>query len=83
VVLVRKVASTIEGGDRLSASTHPSGGQWLSGRLGLAHRRMRAVRSGQRLEQRRMVRGRAEWASAWWLLQGREGKRGFASVPRR
>jgi hypothetical protein len=35
-------------------------------------------------EHRRTVRGRVEWARARWLMWGRgEGKRGFASEPRR
>jgi hypothetical protein len=51
------------------------------------HKAATAAPSGgaQRLEQRSVARGRAEWmARARWLLQGRgEGKRGFASEPRR
>jgi hypothetical protein len=48
VALDGKAASANEGGNRLSASTGPCGGQWLSGRLGMAKRRTRAVRGGQR-----------------------------------
>jgi hypothetical protein len=48
VALDGKAASANEGGDQLSASTGPCGGQWLSGRLGVAKRRTRAVRGGQR-----------------------------------
>jgi hypothetical protein len=52
---------------------------WLGGA-----RRRCAVASTQRLEWRWTARGRAEWASARRLLRGRgEGKRGFASAPRR
>jgi hypothetical protein len=36
------------GGGQLGASIVPCGGRWLSGRLGVAQRRMRVVRGGQR-----------------------------------
>jgi hypothetical protein len=49
VALDGKAASANEGGGWLSASMVPCGGQWLSGRPGMAQRHMRAVRSGQRL----------------------------------
>jgi hypothetical protein len=49
VALDGKAASANEGGGWLSASMGPCGGQWLSGRLGVAQRCMRALRSGQRL----------------------------------
>jgi hypothetical protein len=42
-----KAALATEGGSRLGASTVSCGGRWLSGRLGVAQRRLRAVRGGQ------------------------------------
>jgi hypothetical protein len=48
VALDGKAASATEGGSRLSASMVPCGGQWLSGRLGVAQRRARVVHGGQR-----------------------------------
>jgi hypothetical protein len=61
VALDRKAASANEGGGRLGASTGPSGGQWLSDRLGV-------VAIARCLEQRRTMRCRAEWAGARRLL---------------
>jgi hypothetical protein len=80
VALDGKVASANEGGGRLGASTVPCSGRWLNGRLGVAQRRMRAVHGDQRLEQRstvmkeqrRMVRGRAEWAVIRRVLRKEE-----------
>jgi hypothetical protein len=48
VALDGKATSANEGGGRLGASTVPCGGRWLSDRLGVAQRRTRAVRGGQR-----------------------------------
>jgi hypothetical protein len=73
VALDGRAASTTEGGGRIGASTVGCGGRWLSSRLGMAQRRMRAVRGGRRLEQRsaatRVQRsapraGRSGWRSA-------------------
>jgi hypothetical protein len=47
VALDGKAASATEGGSWLVASTVPYGERWLSGRLGMAQRRPRAVRGGQ------------------------------------
>jgi hypothetical protein len=47
VALDGKVASASEGGDWLGVLTVYCGGRWLSGRLGVAQRRTRAVRGGQ------------------------------------
>jgi hypothetical protein len=52
VALDGKVALATEGGGRLGASTVACSGRWLSGRHGVVQRRMRAVRDGQRLEER-------------------------------
>jgi hypothetical protein len=79
-VLDGKVASANEGGGRLGASTVPCSGHWLSDRLGVAQRRTRAVHGDQRLEQRstamkeqrRMVRGRAEWVVVQRVLRKAE-----------
>jgi hypothetical protein len=60
VALDGKVASANEGGSRLGASTIPCCGCWLSDRLGVAQRRMRAVHGVQCLEQRSAARGRVE-----------------------
>jgi hypothetical protein len=46
VALGGRAASAAEGGGRLSASMVSCGGQWLSNRLGVAQRRMRAVQGG-------------------------------------
>jgi hypothetical protein len=48
VTLDGKAASENEGGGQFGASTVPCGGQWLSGRLGVAQRGTKAVRGGQR-----------------------------------
>jgi hypothetical protein len=47
VALDGKAASATEGSSWLVALTVPYGGWWLSGRLGVARRRPRAVRGGQ------------------------------------
>jgi hypothetical protein len=47
VALDGKAASAIEGAGQLGASMVSCGGRWLSGRLGVAPRRTRAVRGGQ------------------------------------
>jgi hypothetical protein len=52
VALDRRAASATEGGSQLGASMVACGGRWLSGRLGVAQRHTRAVRGGQRSEQR-------------------------------
>jgi hypothetical protein len=49
------------------ASANEAGGQ-----LGVAQRRTRAVHGDQRLEQRRMVRGSAEWAVVRRVLRKEE-----------
>jgi hypothetical protein len=46
VALDRKVAMANEGSGWLGASSGPCGGQWLSGRLHVAQRRMRVVWGG-------------------------------------
>jgi hypothetical protein len=73
VALDGKATSANEGGGRLGVSTGPSGGQWLSGRLGV-------VAIAWCLEQRRTMRGRAEWASARRLLWEEE-RTGFSFGP--
>jgi hypothetical protein len=57
VALDGREASATEGGGRLGASTFACSGRWLSGRLGVAQRHMRAVRGGRRFSAwRRGVR---------------------------
>jgi hypothetical protein len=73
VALDGKAASANEGDGRLGASMVPCGGQWLSGRLGMAQRRTRTVRGGQRSTLR---------AEAYGERQSGVGERSVAVVGR-